>query len=78
MTSAGVFLGVTMVIIQGTLVMATPLHIAAFNLQVFGATKAAEPSTMSIYSQVSMYICCHVCVFIERKPGIHLSLSEVL
>ena len=54
MTNIRVFLGVTAVIIQTVLVTATPLRIGAFNLHVFGATKAAEPSTLSIYSRVSM------------------------
>ena len=62
-----------MVIIQGVLVTATPLHIGAFNLQVFGVSKAAENSTMSIYSRVSMYILPRSYVYSwEGSPGIHL------
>ena len=55
MSNIRVFLGVTIVFIQGIIATATPLRIGAFNLQVFGATKASENSTVSVYSKVRMY-----------------------
>ena len=54
MANIKAILGLTVVFIQGNLVAGTPLRIGSFNLQVFGASKASEESTMSIYSRVSI------------------------
>ena len=66
MSNIRVFLGVTVVFIQGIIATATPLHIGAFNLHVFGATKASENSTVSVYSKVRMYTLPCMCSSIGR------------
>lgn len=51
--NSGALLAVTVVLlVQVVLVTATPLRIGAFNLQVFGASKSSQNSTVSVISQI--------------------------